>query len=272
MAGKTQPFTSVYDLDYFSGSQMFLYIGDVWVDEITSLQYQTTQRKQPIYGYASQLWDDVTAGQVIVHGNFTINFKEQGYLWAVLRRYFEIAAVDTGIPTGNKAHARAERNLLKKQEVLAQKGQKIIPGALGSRPLVGSHGSRISRASIERLVRGEATRNERYDFYNSLAGYATVDSKSPRDKQFEDIMEVFEDQIWGKESTNYGLNSQLRRTDNNAFDGFDMYVVFGNYANAGANHTVQKIIDVRLQSQGKAVSIDGMPVQEQYGFIAQSTV
>lgn len=263
--------TTIYDLDYFSGSQMFLYIGDVWVDEITTLQYRTQQAKRPIYGYASQLWDDCAAGQVIVQGSFTINYKEQGYLWAVLRRYFEIAASTTGIPSAKSNQTKHGERLLRKQQKLQSKHGRIQPGAIDSRPLVGSNGTQISRASIERLIRGEATTGERYEFYNNLAGYATTQTERPRDKVFEDIMEVFEDQIWTQNISSDNLRTQIRRTDDNAFDGFDMYVVFGNYANPKANHTVQKVIDVRLTSQGKFVSIDGQPIQEQYEFLAQTT-
>lgn len=265
-----QPYTSIYDLDYFSGSQMFLYIGDVWIDEITTLQYRTDQSKRPIYGYASQLWDDCAAGQVMVQGAFTINYKEQGYLWAVLRRYFEIQSSLTNIPTARSNQTRSGEKLLRNNTKLKRRGQTIESGTIGSRPLIGSNGTQISRASIERLIRGEATTGERYEFYHGLAGYATTQVEKPRDKVFEDVMEVFEDQIWGKEIDNNTLNSQIRRTDDNVFDGFDMYVVFGNMANPKANHTVQKIIDVRLHSQGKMVNIDGQPVQEHYEFIAQT--
>lgn len=264
MAKEPNNFTTVYDLDYFSGSQMFLYIGDVWIDEVTSLQYVTRQEKQPIYGYASQLYDDVAAGRVIVQGSFTINYKEQGYLWAVLRRWKDITE-NIALPG---------LNLTTKRDIARQENRDraLLANRLGGgsgRPVVGSNGTRISRASIERLVRGEATTQERNDFYNQLAGYATFDVDSPRDKTFEDIAEIFEDQIWTQPDNN-NLNNQIRRTDDNRFDGFDMYVVFGNYANPKANHTVQKIIGVNLLTQGKSVMINGMPIQEEYSFFART--
>lgn len=267
------PSTNIYDLDYFTGSQMFLYIGDVWVDEVTSLSYVTQQQKTPLYGYASQLFDDTAAGQVIVQGSFTINYKEQGYLWAVLRRYFEIAEDDSlqGNSDSQTSDGKnRDKSLFKKKDEFKRlKNGKVIAGASKSSPLVGSNGTRISRANVERLVSGEAGRQERYNFYDQLAGYATVGVRNAKDKVFEDIVEVFEDQVWNQQSDNI-LNSQIRRTDDNSFDGFDMYVVFGNYANKGANHTVQKIIDVRLTGQSKMISIDGAPIQEQYEFIARS--
>jgi len=255
--------TEIYDLDYYSGSQMFLYVGDVWVDEITSLQYQTSQQKMPLYGYASQLFDDTTTGQVLVQGNFSINYKEQGYLWAVLRRYKHMIESRTGIATLDK------KKQDKRDDALLSNWQDN-KGGWQDRPKYGSGGKLISRAGIERLVQGEATTGERYKFYTDFAGYSTFNVKSPKDKMFENIVEIFEDQIWDKSINNQGLNSQVRRTDDNKFDNFDMYVVFGNYANAAANHTVQKIIGVRLTSQGKRIIINGEPIQEEYSFIARS--
>ena len=242
------PVTAVYDLEYFSGAQMFLYIGEVWVDEITSLRYITQQDKTPIYGYASQLWDDCAAGHVIVQGEFTINFKEQGYLWAVLDHY-----------------------------------KKVMTDAGAARPGYGSGAAmQMKRQSIERILQGDVSKGDQYRFYMDLAGYSSYDEKltgNPsgknkkylgRDTTFEDVVEAFEDAIWSKSINNQNLRQSVRRTDDNTFDGFDMYVVFGNYAEPKANHTVQKIIDVRLTSQGKIIKIDGEPIQESYGFLAQT--
>lgn len=252
---REQVHTNIYDLDYFSGAQMFLYIGDVWVDEVTGLQYTTQQIKTPIYGYASQLYDDCAAGHVLVQGAFSINFKEAGYLWAVLRRWHQLDAKAVKFAT-----AKADRGLMR--------GRK----SGYNRPVKGPNATKAKVQTIESVTQGTATRGEAYEFYQGLAGYATTQVRSARDKAFEDIVEAFEDQIWLPKVNNNALNSQLRRTDSNEFDGFDMFVVFGNYATPGANHTVQKITDVRLQSQGKMIKIDGEPVQETYNFIARSVV
>jgi len=259
------PVTNIYDLDYFSGSQMFMYIGDVWVDEVTSLQYATQQQKTPLYGYASQLFETVAAGPVIVQGSFTINYKEQGYLWAVLRRFKHITEAGAGISVGEGK--KSARDLKKQKRRDANLFENRLGGGSGQ-PVTKPNTKTISRATIEDITGGQATRQSRYQFYQQLAGYATVDVGSARDKTFEDIAEAFEDQVWTRSSDQ--LNSQIRRTDDNKFDNFDMYVVFGNYANPGANHTVQKIIGVHLTSQGKMINIDGMPVQEQYTFIART--
>jgi len=265
LATKQNQFTKIYDLDYFTGSTMFLYIGDVWVDEVTSLQYTCQQQKTPLYGYASQLFDDTSAGHVLVQGAFSVNFKEQGYLWAVLRRYFSMNAADAGVRP-----AKNDSSLMHKP---SKDGTNLMPRMLDENGVrVGSHGNSISRATIERLTQGDATRGEKYKFYHELASYSTFSVKNPKDKKFEDIVEAFEDEVWNPNTANSKLNNQIRRTDRNEFDGFDMYVVFGNYANAQANHTVRKIIGVRLTGESKQVIIDGSVVQEQYSFVAQSVV
>jgi len=264
----TPIFNQVYDLDYFSDSQCALYIGDVWVDEVTSIQYVCHQMKTPVYGYASQMFDTTAAGHILVQGSFTINFKEQGYLWAVLRRWFDM---------GPGAPAFSNKGL--RDPVSAKNAHKLVSGRLGGnknkqggRPVIGSNGNQISRASIERLTQGDATKKERYEFYNALAGYSTFDVNSPKDKVFEDIVEAFEDEVW-KTSDNARLLNQIRRVDDNAFDGFDIYLTFGNYSVPGMNHTCQKIVDVRIQSQGKQISVGmGMPVMESYDFIAKTVV
>lgn len=258
------PFTRLYDMEYYESSQCFIYIGDVWIDEITGIQYNVSQPKTPLYGYASQLFDATAAGHVIVQGGFTINYKEQGYLWAVLRRWHQIDAQTAYADKKSGAAKGKERALLR--NVMGSSSSST-----GGRPVVGSNGTKISRASIERVIQGDLPKTERYKFYNSLAGYATTQVNSPKDKVFEDIVEAFEDEVW-KTGNNQDLIEQVRRTDNNIFDGFDMYVAFGNYAVPGMNHTVSKLTGVRLTSRGKSIQLDDGPIQEAYTFIARTEV
>lgn len=276
-AGQVDPYAQIYDLDYYSGSQCFLYIGDVWVDEITSLQYQITQNKRPLYGYASQLFDDTAAGQVLVQGNFTINFKEAGYLWAVLRRYFKVGSAKTKVYGATDAQENLVKTVNTTRDLEELSGLPEVVNQDTRRPVIsggiteGGFQTKFSTAPIQQLVAGNLPINEAYQLYGGIAGYSTFDNGSPKDRLFEDLMEVFEDQIWmGEKANNSELLEQIRRTDDNRFDGFDMYVVFGNYLNNRANHTAQKIIGVRLLSQGKQIQVGGQPVQEQYSFIAKS--
>jgi len=75
------------DLRYYSGAQTSLFIGNIWVDDIDQISFTTKSSKAPIYGYGSTHFDFVTKGSTLVQGNFSINFREPNYLWAVLKNY-----------------------------------------------------------------------------------------------------------------------------------------------------------------------------------------
>lgn len=257
----TKIHSSIIDNEYFDETDMFLYIGDVWVDEIVHLAYSVEQQKTPIYGYASQLFDTTAAGHVIVTGQFSINFKEAGYLWTILRRYFRMSG-DVNSPQNDFLDRKFANKLTRGLDYLDIQGNQ--------KPIIGSNGTNVSRASIERITQGDITKKELRDFYYDLSSYATHSVKSPKDKVFEDIAEAFEDEIWKKD--NEELLQQLRRTDSNVFDGFDIYVTFGNYSVKAANHTCEQIIGVRLVGRSKTIQIDGANVIETYNFIAKSLI
>lgn len=66
--------------EYFSGADVSIYFGDVWLDDLTSLSFGIQEVVRPIYGYASHTWDYVMRGSRQVAGRFTIAFREAGYL------------------------------------------------------------------------------------------------------------------------------------------------------------------------------------------------
>lgn len=74
----------LYSQEYFSGADMHIYFGDIWVDEITNLEFQIAERTLPIFGYNSYTFDTLVRGSRQVQGSFTINFKSVGYLNQIL--------------------------------------------------------------------------------------------------------------------------------------------------------------------------------------------
>ena len=76
-----------YEENYFSGSDVGIYIGDKWVDDIVSLQYGTINNKAPMYGYASTHFDAVGKGTTIVQGQFGIVFSKSEYFKKILENY-----------------------------------------------------------------------------------------------------------------------------------------------------------------------------------------
>ncbi|OXB94751.1 hypothetical protein [Parageobacillus galactosidasius] len=89
----------IYSNEYFSGADVHLYIGDIWVDEVTSIDFVLEEQVLPIYGYSSYTFDTVARGQRIVRGQFSINFTSTGYLQQILEH---AEAIQYALETGNK--------------------------------------------------------------------------------------------------------------------------------------------------------------------------
>jgi peptidoglycan hydrolase-like protein with peptidoglycan-binding domain len=69
--------------EYFTGSDLTIYFDDVWLDELTHLQFTLKEQAMPVFGYNSYVWDSFARGNRIIEGTFAIGFKEAGYLYRV---------------------------------------------------------------------------------------------------------------------------------------------------------------------------------------------
>jgi hypothetical protein len=74
----------MFSQEYFSGADVHLYFGDIYVDEITTLTFQLQEEVMPIYGYNSFTYDAVARGKRLVQGSFGINFTSVGYLQEII--------------------------------------------------------------------------------------------------------------------------------------------------------------------------------------------
>lgn len=70
--------------EFFSGADLVIYFGDVWLADLTRLQFTLTEATRPVYGYASYTWDVFKRGARVIQGEFAIAFREAGYLYRVL--------------------------------------------------------------------------------------------------------------------------------------------------------------------------------------------
>jgi hypothetical protein len=69
-----------YQRHYFSGNQARVYFDNQYVGEVVYLEYNITTNTAPIYAYNSEQFRMVAKGNILVQGNFAINFTELGYL------------------------------------------------------------------------------------------------------------------------------------------------------------------------------------------------
>lgn len=74
---------------YFAGSDVTIYFGDIWNEEVSGIQFGLTEEVLPIYGYNSYTFDAAPRGQRIVQGAFRMPFREAGYLYSLINRIAE---------------------------------------------------------------------------------------------------------------------------------------------------------------------------------------
>lgn len=248
----------IYNIDWFSGAQVACYIGDVFVDEITAINFTAQQNRRPIYGYGDQYFRAMSRGQVLVQGQFAINFKEAGYLWLILNEY--------------KKKIRGQANKFDN-----------IPFENSSQAL---------KQNIEQVINNESIdQDQRYSAISSLAeAYASLSGFSsttraagrPLDEETgtggvgsaENIFEVFEDTIWGRESRIAGLDtSDNRAPDDPDLNPFDIFVMYGDFAGDNrANHTIVKLEDCYIIGSSQRIEIDPLPIQEIYSFYGRARI
>ena len=269
----------IYNIDYYSGAQVGIYIGDIWVDEVTSMSYSVSQTRRPLFGYASQLFDDVSEGVILIQGQFTINFKEAGYLWLTLDRYQSL--------------------MNGKPDILSCRSENRSPDFAS--PFASTFKDEVNRQSVEEVINGEVntfTRNRmlqqlaaldrlgavddamqstlRRQSSASLGGYAS-DSRRAAEKSdsnvgsAEGIFEGFENRIWKAQGD--VLDAEDRRCDDPDLNPFDIYMVYGDFLGTDYdNHTIRRLRDVYITGEAQQVVIDGQPLQELYTFMARNIV
>lgn len=245
----------VYNQEYFSGSQVGIFIGDIWVDEITSFEFMVGQSKSPLYGYSDELFRDVTQGRVLVQGQFSINFKEAGYLFLILDRY-----------------RKKMKNLKSISETTV--GQNISESMRGAFV----QDQFINQQNIEQVVNGETSVFNNNQLFASLAGFSSSTRAGARNNVFqqdslgraENLFEQFENAVWGHQTTaELDIN---RRSDDHRLNPFDIYIGYGDFHDDTLNHTIQRITDVHILNSQKGFAADGRPIQEVYTFIARNVI
>lgn len=248
----------IYNVEYFSGSQCAIYIGDIWVDEITQINYSVSQHKTPLYGYADTLYRGMTKGQVIVQGSFSINFKEAGYLWLVLTHY-------------QKMRGNPFRDLDGKasgQDIVRNNIERFVDGETSSF----ARNEQLSNLAARASLTGFASTQR----FAGTSGQAATFEGPPDHRLFglggaEAAFEGFEDLVW--QDSQKQLDELDRRADDPRLNGFDIFVALGDFAGDDRNnHTIQKLSNVHIIGSGKQIVADGQPIQEEYQFLARNLV
>jgi hypothetical protein len=281
-----------YPYDYFSGIDAKVFFGDVWVDDIVTIQYTVNQSKIPIYGYASQLYDAVARGTVIVQGTLSISFKEMGYL-NMVQHIIE-----------NQRHG-AKQALESKVKELSKKAKEgklqFIPNLEGSDDKhgnsLGLKGVGFSPNGNAQIIRQGQTiedilmQKKGGNIVSSGLGAILYEEVNPNgNRDFEDFAEVLEDTIWGDSNGRpLGRKLKFRRPDEFDYtysrkgddlggiqigrddyaDALNILITFGDMNDFRAEHTVIALNDVHFTSQASIIAPTGEPIGETYTFFAR---
>lgn len=72
---------------YYTSSQARVYIGNLFIDEMQSIQFAGQANVVPVYGYASRIADAFADGKSLVQGQLVLNYVNPAYMFTVLDEY-----------------------------------------------------------------------------------------------------------------------------------------------------------------------------------------
>jgi hypothetical protein len=230
--------------EFFSGSDVKLYFGDVFIDEVITMQFVLQENVRPLFGYSSYTHEEVSRGRRMVQGNFAIAFKEAGFLSSVLDHIGQFGDLDktqneiVDLMTGGQRqtwHAEAKQSFEKMMAELPE----------------------VNDASIA---------NKKYTAYENTIWGRKQDNS-----------------VLGLDKKPYFYTSR-QGTDHQKIlrnGGFDIFITYGpleetietvdskkTIQDVSFNNTVKAIRGVELTSTGQQIVVDGT-ILEVYSFIAR---
>ena len=235
----TQQFNATNSkFDFYSGSQITVWFGNILIDDINSIQWVRTQNKMPLYGYASQLFDGVADGIVMIQGTFTINFRQQGYLSAIMDSIKGL--YNTLAPTDALSKTSFDKN---------------------SWPVI----KQLIAGHLKNGTFGPKTIQDIQDLGNSPDFFDTV-------KLYEDVIWGDKQDLDPvTDGVDVSQSIDIPR-------GFNILISYGNPSHADTTtladnmqSTTKSIVGVHLTGESQMIRVGGQPIQEQYSFIARNT-
>lgn len=275
-----------YQYDYYCGSQVKIFFGDIWVDDVITIQYNVQQGKQPIYSYAAQNFDAVAMGTVLGEGMLVIAFKEVGY-FNVIRAFMEeqksgVERAKNNINSRLNSGSSDAMTTTNITDTLNIQGS-FNPGLIRQSETIEQVLDKLRGYPVEQTVDGSLVNNNNVDF-NTSKGYGT--------KDFEDAAEILEDIIWGDNNGNVLSDKNLQKQHgllridefdykwsptgeaigvksallNNYEDVFNILITYGDITDKRAEHTLTMLNDVHFTSTSVVISPTGEPIAEAYNF------
>lgn len=234
-AGSTEH--RIFSEEYFSGADVSIYFGDIWVDEVTAIEISVQENVQPIYGYASYTVDAWARGTRLVTGTFRINFKESYYLHAVLNEIEHRAQSSQPVFT-DREHNVSARTI---EDVLA------------------------ATTEVKSTERFEHLANE---YQQSIWGRTIgTTSEFTRRMHNQPMDAYFHSRNRQPNLHREGFNILLSYGP--FIKGYDQIIDAHDARRPTVNHTIESITGVQIANMTKIIQTAGQPIEEQYSFIAR---
>lgn len=224
--------------EYFSGANVRVYFGNVWVDELTEISFSLQEQVAPIYGFHSYTFDRISRGSRMVQGTFSINFTENGYLKSILdlierdmqenRTELAVPEMDNYIRSNNELETIHDLLEIDDRGTYLQQVSALKQSFWGSRETTGSIVPIKENDSYYYTQMGDGRSVLRENGFNILIDY----SPDANQKDFQDCLN---DIASGRSS-------------------------FQTYRN---------IIGVHIGSESQSVTNNGQVISQTYQFVAQ---
>lgn len=232
----SEVFKKTYWEEYYAGADVGIFIGDVWVDDVVSIQYSEVNNKSPIYGYMSEDFNAVAKGTKIVQGQFSIAFREVGYLGNILDRYRKQNSSKI-VSSHNVSTDIGETTILERVDLIS--GQR--------KAAIASHNT-----IIEKGLRG---------FYDKDPKNYPEEERWAYQQERQIFLGWLHPDKFGYISTSHGDYIDVR--------GFDIFLTFGDVFELDRSGTVEIINGCHITSRSLICEPTGEPIVEVYNFFAK---
>lgn len=223
--------TDRFNTTYYSGLDVGIWFGDLYLEDLVGLQYQLQELVMPQFSYADYTWRQVARGQRQLQGSFTLNFKEAAYLYALRDR---LAHPEAPAAAPARSDTQASSALARKASVQGLSFQEFV-GVVG-------RDTRVQRSTLQ-------SGNEILDslIRTFWAPTVTVDKYGPPpDQAHRPFLETGE-----------GFTITLKFGDP------------GNPDPEQRWGTLRRLLGVELTGVAQVLEDSGRPVLEEYQFIAR---
>lgn len=224
-----------YRTDYYSGSQVAIFMGNIWLSDISMIEFNLMQKKMPFYGYKSQMYDQMAKGTQLIEGVFSVAYSHTNWLNMAMSKYLEFTN-----PAGSQ------------QSISESDVQQFLKNL------------NAGNVDLQTL-----------NYTTPVIGLQTPGDGTFANQSFDQKTEQLINFFWGNTSTAGNTYKVISPDNLPPFDitiTFGNYPKDRPSAQDEflSSHTVKVLSNIEITGYSMQVAITGEPIQEVYTFFARS--